>query len=98
MPTEQHTPTPWKLSEQPHRIIGECGLIAECSRPEPNWQANAQFIVAACNSHEALLAENKELRESVKDLVIILEAKDSISPLETQMLVCARAALAKGGK
>lgn len=56
----EHTPTPWNVrGTNGLRIIyGENGSIAEVKnlkRLVMENDANAEFIVRACNSHEALL-------------------------------------------
>jgi hypothetical protein len=54
-----HTPGPWEKT-QSHDIFqvgGNC-LVASCSGNSgfyPNAEANAAFIVRACNSHDDLL-------------------------------------------
>ena len=66
--TAQHTPTPWVARSSGPRsayfsVIAEsdrrqvCSVVprlhgSSCSE----WEANAEFIVRACNSHDALLA------------------------------------------
>ncbi len=40
-------------------------MIAECYGPQELQEANAAFIVEACNSHAALLAEREALREQL---------------------------------
>lgn len=65
-----HTPIPWKLSHElpdgfsvahqpfpgnPRLILAALGFT----------RANAEFIVLACNSHAALVAENAKLRAAL---------------------------------
>lgn len=66
----KHTKTPWRYVKQDNIIVSESKLVADvnegvspltaivpsswdCSEEERN--ANAEFIVCACNSHEDLL-------------------------------------------
>jgi hypothetical protein len=57
----KHTPTPWfayqSLSENTWTVQYSGGWIARVLDVEPHrhGQANAEFIVRACNSHEDLL-------------------------------------------
>jgi hypothetical protein len=65
---EKHTPTPWEYvdySKDGERlsIDGENNTIAEVFNTEGNLEANAAFIVKACNSHEAL----KDMLHAVLD-------------------------------
>lgn len=70
--TTQHTPTPWKVcdiavNDQWHvgSTIGAADpadgrRVCDVSRIPANYQANAAFIVRACNAHDALVAALKE--------------------------------------
>lgn len=93
-----HTPTPWKIwsndivakdSDGDDLIIagiGKTASLRSCVYSEPVGkvkQANAQFIVTACNAHEDL----------VKALVTI-ECHGNANPLDRAI---AREALAKAG-
>ena len=69
----KHTPTPWKQGvNYPERIIGEHEIVAFVNHPEldgkPNdrEQANAEFIVRACNSHDELLEACKALVQNLE--------------------------------
>ena len=67
--SDKHTPTPWRVlhSGYPHVVVvtekwdSEDGVLIcypgrHTSAADPEVQANAEFIVRACNSHEELLA------------------------------------------
>ena len=77
--TEQakHTPVPWKVQSalsNPHlRIVGDRGLIASIAGSGPvvqkGFEANAAFIVRACNSHGALLEACKHANRVIAGLL-----------------------------
>ena len=63
---EQHTQTPWAglTGEAPIMITGgpnefPIGEIGSIEGTTPIDEANTAFIVLACNSHDALLKQNK---------------------------------------
>lgn len=110
------TPGPWyvdKPFQEPGVYIAgpSTALICKLYEPDANTfyydqrvasEANAAFIVLACNSHDALTAENAALREALRGLVaeIVNICEDgtldrSIVEGHESMLK-ARAALAKG--
>lgn len=68
--TTQHTPGPWKVSETPEpgsawTITSPSGHIAIGWGPGSSQDdANAEFIVRACNSHDALLAACQEVSKT----------------------------------
>ena len=71
--TAKHTPTPWKSAYQFKRnhktlgILGADGLLLASVWIKGNQvqgEANADFIVQACNSHEALIEACKALRDA----------------------------------
>ena len=76
------TPGPWHLSRQgamPGRFIrarqgsllsdGPKDFnIAEVFTEDDEWQANAAFIVEACNAYDGLRSENARLREALGTL------------------------------
>ena len=75
--TQQHTPTPWvnqegmSVGSKPLEICtSDCrALIAlVLDRPDISHQseANAAFIVRACNSHEALVEALKQALELIE--------------------------------
>jgi hypothetical protein len=56
----KHTATPWKLDEDNPNMIMDAqnGIIIDLfpsEQPPEQDKANAQFIVTACNNHEALV-------------------------------------------
>jgi hypothetical protein len=76
-----HTPLPWTTAPNPcedlgssdgprieseyeHGIVNDGWIIATTNGPDA--KANAKFIVEACNSHEALTAENVSLKAALK--------------------------------
>lgn len=70
-PKPQHTPTPWKLSENdPTTILGKGSdskpytvVIAEAIGYESQCNANAAYIVKTVNAHEFILGSLKEAVE-----------------------------------
>jgi len=103
-----HTPIPWKVSlSGPFNILTAEGLlVATCvsvpERSSNSAQANAEFIVSACNSHCELV----EVLEKVKVYLNTLmeaqpnELEDAVSSLTEPLedWVGAALAKAKGGK
>lgn len=70
MTTQKHTPTPYKLDHYCKTSItdtSEEGTIASCSSPTIGFkdesinEANAAFIVRACNAHEELVQVLEDL-------------------------------------
>ena len=63
-----HTPVPWKASSYPVNrmtqwvIHSDDGSIASLVRSN-NADANAEFIVRACNAHEDLLKASKAIAQ-----------------------------------
>lgn len=67
-----HTPTPWQcdcgpyarqpriysvsLNNRLYKLIAEVGNAEAPLTAQDEWEANAAFIVRACNSHDALVA------------------------------------------
>ena len=97
----QHDATPWKsepvkgaFESHVWRVAGGSVLLATVGGL--NHAANGQFIVAACNSHDALVAERDRLRrvlESVAFPPAEYRSRSLPAALEQQI----RAALAEGG-
>jgi len=77
----KHTPTPWEfqdISNSHHDdglgyINGPDGIEIDHHgsnrRSKEENLANAAFIVEACNSHDALVAENKRLRKALNNAI-----------------------------
>ena len=94
-----HTPGPWKQHATPGKIYasvrgadGRC--VADCgSRSDVIAQANAEFIVRACNAHDDLL-EALEACERALDEAYFAEP-DGCGCLACESLRKARAAIAK---
>lgn len=54
---ERHTPAPWSLRERDVVFVPNVGTIAEAfGQANPVCEANAAFIVLACNSYGAMKA------------------------------------------
>ena len=70
----KHTPTPWKVDQTPHHKLGwfitsdEIGGVATAQNNKllspDEIEANAEFIVRACNGWDNIEA----LKERIKDL------------------------------
>ena len=58
----KHTPTPWFVKGD--QVIGNGDVVADCFQLP---QDNAEFIVSAVNSHEALLEAAKAYKEKYFD-------------------------------
>lgn len=71
----QHTPTLWKVTiykdktyiDHNHELSEDYWTIAQAFGPQQ--QANAEFIVRACNSHDVLLAALKDAAHVLEPLV-----------------------------
>ena len=58
----EHTPTPWHIGPYYKQDIeSPTGHIATC-RSVPAGEANAEFIVRACNAHDALVEALREIQ------------------------------------
>ena len=94
---QKHTPTPWKQHETEGKIYASIrgadnSTIADCgSRSDKQAQANAAFIVTACNAHEAIklalykasimLDESTELVDGelrIAYMKIVLDANEAL--------------------
>ena len=70
-----HTPTPWRIGRfEGHVIASDDRLVAGCqgyhsvdSRDVNN--ANAAFIVEACNAYDRLLAEHRAMETALRKVV-----------------------------
>lgn len=94
--TQQHTMTPWKLSDNyPVEIKGPKGLLAVCAQYEhekglcPEGQANAAFIVGACNSHDDLITTLERTLDALEkatrwDNNVVLEGRITLSKAKAQ--------------
>jgi hypothetical protein len=92
MSDKQHTPTPWHVTKwiQTTVVHSEKNL-AICSLSNKHKNANAEFIVLACNSHAALLEACKLANTYLQhldgtnasdDLVIIEKLRAAIALAE----------------
>lgn len=67
--SENHTPTPWRtpvgsptyIDDRNGRSIAICHRLCEGERMPA--EANAAFIIRACNSHDTLVKTLEKLRE-----------------------------------
>jgi len=88
MKTQKHTPGPWhvrgRLIEAPTKTVAALSKVTDCDAFRAESQANAEFIVRACNAHDGLVQELRNCLEIIEKDGIFREA------------ICrARAALAK---
>jgi len=88
-PGPMYSVLPWHLG--PHYrtdIMNRNGFVAEC-RPmmTPLAEANAEFIVRACNSHEELLAALKRLAARAE--------REMVDPIDVDEIQSAKAAIKK---
>jgi len=100
------TPGPWYEGRQAGRSKHGQEMIASEANGKTvavvyDADADAAFIVEACNAHDALTAENAALRKALTRMVNayqdeITRANNDV-PLTSAALYQARSALAKGG-
>ena len=103
-----HTPTPWFLGASSGNYVGRavCGKSGTIASLSGGYQgkvdADAEFIVQACNQHAELSAKAKLLDEAVAALLAFEEAWEQRPPGGTtecgywvDVLTKARAVLAK---
>ncbi len=67
----QITPLPWRVADKGYLYVTDSNPNREIARllMKPRaYNANAAYIVAACNSLPDLIAENRALRERVREL------------------------------
>ena len=71
--TPAHTPTPWQASNYQAGAVRVCTLktivatiYAASARQQEIAEANAAFIVQACNSHAALVARVADLEAAIQ--------------------------------
>lgn len=104
--SEKHTPGPWTVRRSrgvmgvsverwaidgpPQGLAGRW-WVCTAESDEPTDEANAEFIVRACNSHDDLLAALKELLEDPDYQIAIGGNPRAVDA----MLARARAAIAK---
>jgi len=102
-----HTPTPWAAVPGEESVIyspqaGGRAVARTLANPDPTWpaEANAAFIVRACNAHDEMLAALKELIEANAAAVpkpgeTGLERNDRWHARRNAAFAAARAAIAK---
>jgi len=72
----EHTPTPWEIGISHTEEIairhpeGDC-IATVCDLLEGEAQANASFIVRACNSHDELVACLEDILDADGDLNVM---------------------------
>lgn len=65
----QATPGPWRVKCANEICAGEKKVhLARVMLSYKEWEANANYIVAACNAVPELIAEHSALRERVREL------------------------------
>mgnify|MGYP003293357803 CR=1 FL=1 len=67
----QITPLPWRVADKGYLYVTDANPNREIARllMKPRaYNANAQYIVAACNELPALIAENRALQEKEREL------------------------------
>lgn len=90
----QHTPTPWHVQPIGSRRYVEADgpkLVCDMQRDEcldegeiAECDANAEFIVRACNCHSELLAACQAQHQAIDRLfALLIEADDSFMPTES---------------
>lgn len=83
-----HTPTPWKQHETEGKTFASIRsvnneTIADCgSRRDLIAQANASFIVTACNAHEELVRAlefaRKQYQEHFENMPVAWQTVDNV--------------------
>jgi hypothetical protein len=92
----QHTPTPWQVDASKHSvsIVADRFCVAQTATAQTGnvapAEANAAFIVRACNAHDELVAALREL--------LWTEQFDDDDPRLIAARLQSRAALAKASK
>lgn len=84
--TMTHTPTPWNYST----AMGSSSVYAGDPKigtrisiaNEVDEEANAEFIVRACNVHDELLDEVKKWREHVNNNIVTVEGDAMLVSLD----------------
>jgi hypothetical protein len=101
----KHTPLPWTLSDNPHQkecldILGSGYVVASAwagGDMDNDYEANAEYIVRAVNSHEDLLEALKELEGEFNQVFTALQEEEKLTfgPLSAGVVGRAVAAIAK---
>ncbi len=83
MTSIKHTPLPWSSWRGKSHIIGEGSEVIRNNRPicrckgdyhfYNNYEANAEFIIKACNSYYDSQATIASQEETIRELVEVLE-------------------------
>ena len=67
----EHTPTPWHgrsslfaIGARNDQLIA---IMSQMSIGQGTWEANLAFILRACNNHDFLVSEIKQLLEAIDD-------------------------------
>jgi hypothetical protein len=64
--SKQHSVLPWSLDEEVCILYCAAGFVVAASEGFPDEEANARFIMEACNNYERLQALNAQLLEALK--------------------------------
>jgi hypothetical protein len=100
MSNTKHTPTPWWIAQsagpgilaidatdpQDGQLFAVCEIfgINDMRENSPVAEANAAFIVKACNSHDQLIAELQNGRVAIDVLMAqLIEVDPSFKPTES---------------
>ncbi|HET9864077.1 MAG TPA: hypothetical protein VFP37_11580 [Steroidobacteraceae bacterium] len=97
----EHTPTPWGVALDTDGFTNIVSpnadgtlelMIAECYGPQDIQEANAAFIVEACNQHSTLLSRIDALRAGLEKLVKEFDDLDEHRPLHAGCIQCTEGA------
>lgn len=107
----EHTPTPWIYIPNERFRPGTVliwtsrgpgyGAVAELSGPNPYpdtvalHEANAEFIVRACNAHDDLLSAAKDLLEAIRAEGCVGWVFDEMRGMTARQAATLRAAIAR---
>jgi hypothetical protein len=108
MSQQKHTPTPWKAKKREYGImifssdgsVGIAGMVTQSHEYGKDYpeeaQANAEFIVDACNSHDDFL-KALELIAAKANLPIGSQQEEMSTRLEMAAIASRAINAAKGG-
>jgi len=101
----KHTPGPWSVGTGLRTSAGKgIGFIAEIktlpNRDYQQMEANADFIVRACNSHDELLEALKECLKAVNTVIAFsdMAGHESLSFIRVKKMAEQAIAKAEGEK
>ena len=105
--TTEHTPVPWRrrrpnghkpMDVDAYQVYasGRRGEVPVAMLTYTGHEdANAAFIVTACNSHDALVEQRDDLLEALKETLGFIDSLTEYKSLRLNPKEAARAALAK---